>query len=66
MDVGAESMTRESMVSSSVTAFLRSARFTGAELTTLIHALRSRGGKYGMQIMCESAGKANVTILEAL
>jgi acetyl-CoA C-acetyltransferase len=35
-------------------------------MTTLIHALRSRGLKYGLQTMCEGGGVANVTIVEAL
>jgi len=40
---------------------------TGAKLaTTLIHALRARGKRYGLQTMCEGGGLANVTILEAL
>lgn len=40
---------------------------SGAKLTaTLIHALRARGGKYGLQTMCEGGGQANVTIYEAL
>lgn len=40
---------------------------TGTKLmTTLIHALRGRGKRYGLQTMCEGGGIANVTILEAL
>ncbi|MEJ7935546.1 acetyl-CoA C-acetyltransferase [Sphingobium sp. AN558] len=35
-------------------------------MATLVHALRARGGKYGLQTMCEGGGQANVTILEAL
>ncbi|SDN83606.1 acetyl-CoA C-acetyltransferase [Lutimaribacter pacificus] len=35
-------------------------------LSTLIHALKARGGKYGLQTMCEGGGTANVTIVEAL
>ncbi|CAM4010445.1 Steroid 3-ketoacyl-CoA thiolase FadA6 [Novosphingobium lubricantis] len=35
-------------------------------MATLIHALRARGGKYGLQTMCEGGGVANVTIIEAL
>jgi acetyl-CoA C-acetyltransferase len=35
-------------------------------MTTLIHALRARGKKYGLQTMCEGGGLANVTIIEAL
>ncbi|GAW41146.1 3-ketoacyl-CoA thiolase [Brevundimonas sp. SH203] len=35
-------------------------------MSTLIHALRARGGKYGLQTMCEGGGVANVTIVEAL
>jgi acetyl-CoA C-acetyltransferase len=40
---------------------------TGAKLmTTLVHALRARGKRYGLQAMCEGGGMANVTIVEAL
>ncbi len=40
---------------------------TGAKLmTTLVHALKRRGKRYGLQTMCEGGGMANVTILEAL
>ncbi len=35
-------------------------------MTTLIHALKARGKKYGLQTMCEGGGVANVTIVEAL
>lgn len=35
-------------------------------MATLIHALRSRGKRYGLQTMCEGGGIANVTIVEAL
>jgi acetyl-CoA C-acetyltransferase len=35
-------------------------------MSTLIHALRARGKKYGLQTMCEGGGVANVTIVEAL
>jgi acetyl-CoA C-acetyltransferase len=35
-------------------------------MTTLIHALKKRGKKYGLQTMCEGGGLANVTIVEAL
>jgi acetyl-CoA C-acetyltransferase len=35
-------------------------------MTTLIHALKARGQRYGLQTMCEGGGLANVTILEAL
>ena len=34
--------------------------------TTLIHALHKRGGRYGLQTMCEGGGMANVTIFEKL
>jgi acetyl-CoA C-acetyltransferase len=38
---------------------------TGTRLmTTLIHELERRGGRYGLQTMCEGGGQANVTILE--
>jgi acetyl-CoA C-acetyltransferase len=40
---------------------------TGTKLmATLIHALRARKGRYGLQTMCEGGGIANVTIVEAL
>jgi acetyl-CoA C-acetyltransferase len=35
-------------------------------MTTLLHALRRRGGRYGLQTMCEGGGLANVTIVERL
>jgi acetyl-CoA C-acetyltransferase len=35
-------------------------------MTTLIHALKARGGRYGLQTMCEGGGIANVTIVERL
>lgn len=40
---------------------------SGAKLmATLVHALHARGGKYGLQTMCEGGGIANVTIVEKL
>jgi acetyl-CoA C-acetyltransferase len=40
---------------------------SGAKLTaTLVHALRARGKRYGLQTMCEGGGIANVTIIEGL
>ena len=35
-------------------------------MTTLVHALRARGLRWGLQTMCEGGGLANVTIVEAL
>ena len=35
-------------------------------MTTLIHSLRQRGQRYGLQTMCEGGGMANVTIIERL
>lgn len=35
-------------------------------MATLVHALRARGYRYGLQTMCEGGGIANVTIVEAL
>jgi len=35
-------------------------------MATLIHALKARGKRFGLQTMCEGGGIANVTILEAL
>ena len=35
-------------------------------MATLVHALRKRGKRYGLQTMCEGGGTANVTIVEAL
>ena len=38
---------------------------TGAKLmATLVHSLRARGKRYGLQTMCEGGGIANVTIVE--
>jgi acetyl-CoA C-acetyltransferase len=40
---------------------------SGAKLmTTLLHGLMARGGRYGLQTMCEGGGLANVTIIERL
>ena len=40
---------------------------SGAKLmTTLVHALKARGKRYGLQTMCEGGGLANVTIIERL
>ena len=33
---------------------------------TAIGELRKRGGRYGLQTMCEGGGQANVTIVERL
>jgi len=35
-------------------------------MATLIHALHARGGRYGLQTMCEGGGIANVTIVERM
>lgn len=35
-------------------------------MTTLLHALKARGKRFGLQTMCEGGGLANVTILERL
>jgi len=40
---------------------------SGARLmTTLVNALEQRGGRYGLQVMCEGGGMANATIVERL
>jgi acetyl-CoA C-acetyltransferase len=40
---------------------------TGARLmTTMLFELERRGGRYGLQTMCEGGGQANVTIIERL
>ncbi len=40
---------------------------SGAKLmSTLLHALKVRGGRYGLQTMCEGGGVSNVTIVERL
>jgi acetyl-CoA C-acetyltransferase len=40
---------------------------TGARLmTTLLHELERRGGRWGLQTMCEGGGQANVAIIERL
>ncbi len=35
-------------------------------MATLLNALETRGGRYGLQTMCEGGGQANVTIIERL
>ena len=35
-------------------------------MATLVNVLKDRGGKYGLQTMCEGGGLANVTIIERL
>jgi acetyl-CoA C-acetyltransferase len=35
-------------------------------MTTLVHALKARNKRYGLQTMCEGGGMANVTIIERL
>jgi len=35
-------------------------------LTTLLNTLESRGGRFGLQTMCEAGGMANATIIERL
>ena len=40
---------------------------TGTRLmTTLLHELERTGGRYGLQVMCEGGGQANVTVIERL
>jgi acetyl-CoA acetyltransferase family protein len=40
---------------------------SGARLTTtMLHALEDRGGRYGLQLMCEAGGMANATVIERL
>ncbi|PVA05718.1 acetyl-CoA C-acetyltransferase [Thalassorhabdomicrobium marinisediminis] len=40
---------------------------TGARMmTTMLYELERRGGRYGLQTMCEGGGQANVTIIERL
>jgi acetyl-CoA acetyltransferase family protein len=40
---------------------------TGAKLmTTMLHELERRGGRFGLQTMCEGGGTANATIVERL
>ncbi|WP_167102788.1 thiolase family protein [Mycobacterium sp. DL592] len=40
---------------------------SGARITTtLVNALEQRGGRYGLQTMCEGGGMANATIIERL
>jgi acetyl-CoA acyltransferase len=40
---------------------------TGAKLmTTMLHELERRGGRYGLQTMCEGGGMANATIIERM
>ncbi len=35
-------------------------------MSTLVNALEQRGGRYGLQVMCEGGGMANATIIERL
>jgi len=35
-------------------------------MTTMVNALEQRGGRYGLQTMCEAGGMANATIIERL
>jgi acetyl-CoA C-acetyltransferase len=35
-------------------------------MTTMLHELERRGGRYGLQVMCEGGGQANVTIIERI
>jgi acetyl-CoA acyltransferase len=35
-------------------------------MTTLLSVLEQRGGRYGLQTMCEAGGLANATIVERL
>lgn len=35
-------------------------------MATLINALEQRGGRYGLQAVCEGGGMANATIVERL
>jgi len=35
-------------------------------MTALVNALEQRGGRYGLQTMCEGGGMANATIMERL
>jgi acetyl-CoA acyltransferase len=40
---------------------------TGAKLlTTMLHELERRGGRFGLQVMCEGGGMANATVIERL
>jgi acetyl-CoA acetyltransferase family protein len=38
----------------------------GRLMTTLLHELERRGGRYGLQTMCEGGGLSNATIIERL
>jgi acetyl-CoA C-acetyltransferase len=35
-------------------------------MATLVHALKRRDGRFGLQAMCEGAGLANITFVERL
>jgi acetyl-CoA acyltransferase len=35
-------------------------------MTTLVNAPQQRGGRYGLQTMCDGGGMANATIIERL
>jgi acetyl-CoA acetyltransferase family protein len=38
----------------------------GKLMADLVHELRRRGGRYGLQVMCEGGGMANATVIERL
>jgi acetyl-CoA acyltransferase len=35
-------------------------------MTTLLNVLEQRGGRYGLQVMCEAGGLASATIIERI
>ena len=35
-------------------------------MTTMLHELERRSGRFGLQVMCEGGGQANITIIERL
>ena len=35
-------------------------------MTTMVHEMRRRGARYGLQTMCEGGGMANATLLELI
>jgi acetyl-CoA acyltransferase len=39
---------------------------SGARIMATLNALEQRGGRYGLQTMCEGGGMANATIIERL
>ena len=58
---------RDAVIVSAVRTPIGKGKASGARImTTLVNALEQRGGRYGLQTMCEAGGMANATIIEGL